>query len=180
MGVHSACTLGCARCLVVGCRDPAWLLASQQDGLQAELGEERVFLEDPALGLAPGLLGFSQVGDGGLAHSSAHTDLRGSRRLSLWEGAGWGGAPASALLLGGHSGGAGAPWRAAARHPRARPLLPREVCGPAPCPLRGTPGEEVAWHKGAADLFSFALPWLPTQATHSSGDSWESSHRSHR
>lgn len=92
MGVPSARTLGCARSLVAGSRDPAWLLASQRGGLQAELGKERVFLEDPAFGLAPGLLGFSRVADGGLAHSSAHTDLRGSRRPSLWEGGRWGGA----------------------------------------------------------------------------------------
>ena len=86
---------------------------------------------------------------------------------------------ASALLLEGHSGGAGPPWWAAARHPCSRPLLPREVYGPAPCLPRGTPGEEVTQHKGAADLFSFALPWPPIQATHSRGDSWESSHCPH-
>lgn len=59
VGVPSASTLGCAGCLVVSSRDPAWLPASQRGRLQAELGEEQVFLEDPALGLAPGLLGFS-------------------------------------------------------------------------------------------------------------------------
>ena len=74
MGVPSARTLGCARSLVAGSRDPAWLLASQRGGLQAELGKERVFLEDPALGLAPGLLGFSSKTVSGTAELAHKTE----------------------------------------------------------------------------------------------------------
>lgn len=175
MGVPRACTLGCAHCLVAGSRDPAWLLASQRGGLQAELGEERFFLEDPALGLAPGLLGFSRVGDGGLAHSSA-------QRLQEAVFVGGGGLGRSTCLgsaTWGVQRGIGGPLAGCSQAPSRQAPPSSGGLWPSPCPPRGTPGEEVARHKGAADLFSFALPWLPTQATHSSGDSWESSHCSH-
>lgn len=172
VGVPSASTLGCAGCLVAGSRDTAWLPASQRGRLQAELGEERVFLEDPALGLAPGLLGFRRVEDGGLAHSSAHTDLRGSRGRGGEE-------PSASAVTWGAQWGSGGPLAGCSWAPSRQAPPSSGSLWPSPLPAERHPGEEAAWHEGAADLFSFAFAWHPTQATHSRGDLWESSHRPH-
>ena len=144
VGVPSASTLGCAGCLVASSQDSAWLPASQRGRLHAELGEERVFLEDPALGLAPGLLGFSRVEDGDLAHSSAHTDLRGSRRPSLWEGAGWGGALCLGSVTWGEQWGSGGPLAGCSRAP-SRQAPPSSGClWSSPLPAKRHP-----WGRGS-------------------------------
>lgn len=159
MGVPSAPALWAVLAsLGGGLRDPAGSWPPSEAACRQSCERERGFLEDPALGLAPAACwGSAEWGDGGpLSTAPTH---RPQRLRSLFF-VGGGGLGRNALCLGsaGAQWGSRGPLVGCSQAPSLQaPPLPQESVA-QPLPARGTPREEVTQHKGAADLFSFALP----------------------